>query len=131
MRRSLSRSSIQWTVLMVTELFTFGSIAENVHGFATPKMFAFCAMANSATAIAAAGSTKRRSGNDSAARSDRNSDRGAELELKAFMSMDRAVAIVGPDGKLLLPNLIFSQLFGDGELLDRINRDACANNGKT
>ena len=45
--------------------------------------------------------------------------------------MDRAVAIVGPDGKLLLPNLVFKQLFGDGELLDRINRDAGANNGKS
>jgi hypothetical protein len=53
------------------------------------------------------------------------------LVLKAFMSMDRAVAIVGPDGKLLLPNLIFDQLFGDAELLDRINRDAGANRGRS
>jgi diguanylate cyclase (GGDEF)-like protein len=74
-----------------------------------------------------AGSSKRRRGTDSAGKSDR----GAELVLKAFMSMDRAVAIVGPDGKLLLPNLLFNQLFGDGELLDRINRDALANNGKS
>jgi diguanylate cyclase (GGDEF)-like protein len=72
-------------------------------------------------------SSKRRRGNDSAGRSDR----GAELVLKAFMSMDRAVAIVGPDGKLLLPNLMFSQLFGDGEIFDRINRDARASNGKS
>ena len=84
-------------------------------------------MASSATEIAPAGSSKRRHGNDSAGKSDR----GAELALKAFMSMDRAVAIVGPDGKLLLPNLVFTQLFGDGELLDRINRDARANNGKS
>ena len=47
------------------------------------------------------------------------------------MSMNRAVAIVGPDGKLLQPNLIFEKLFGDTELLDRINRDAGANNGKS
>lgn len=32
----------------------------------------------------------------------------------------------GPDGKLLQPNLIFEKLFGDTELLDRINRDAGA-----
>jgi diguanylate cyclase (GGDEF)-like protein len=88
-------------------------------------------MASSATEIAPAGSSKRRRGNDSAAKADRRSDRGAELALKAFMSMDRAVAIVGPDGKLLLPNLVFKHLFGDGELLDRINRDARANNGKS
>jgi len=88
-------------------------------------------MAISATEIVSAGSSKRRRGSDSAAKSDRRSDRGSELALKAFMSMDRAVAIVGPDGKLLLPNLVFKQLFGDGELLDRINRDAHANNGKS
>jgi diguanylate cyclase (GGDEF)-like protein len=84
-------------------------------------------MAISATKIVPSGASKRRRSTDSVAKSDR----GAELALKAFMSMDRAVAIVGPDGKLLLPNLIFTQLFGDGELLDRINRDARANNGKT
>ena len=49
------------------------------------------------------------------------------------MSMDRAVAIVGPDGKMLQPNIVFARLFGDGdsELLDHINRDAGANGGKT
>ena len=47
------------------------------------------------------------------------------------MSMNRAVAIVGPDGKLLQPNLVFEKLFGDTEILDRINRDASANNGKS
>jgi diguanylate cyclase (GGDEF)-like protein len=62
--------------------------------------------------------------------SDGRSDRAAELAFKAFMSMNRAVAIVGPDGKLLQPNLIFEKLFDDTELLDRINRDAGANNGK-
>jgi hypothetical protein len=59
-----------------------------------------------------------------------HSDRVAELALKAFMSMNRAVAIVGPDGELLQPNLVFEKLFGDTELLDRINREAAANNGK-
>jgi diguanylate cyclase (GGDEF)-like protein len=66
-------------------------------------------------------------GDDSTSRSDRV----AELALKAFMSMDRAVAIVGSDGKLLQPNLIFEKLFGGTELLDRINRDASANSGKS
>lgn len=47
------------------------------------------------------------------------------------MSMNRAVAIVGPDGKMLQPNLAFEKLFGDNEIIDRINRDAGANNGKT
>jgi diguanylate cyclase (GGDEF)-like protein len=86
-------------------------------------------MAISATvsAIDPAESSKQRCGNDSAGRSDR----AAELALKAFMSMDRAVAIVGHDGKLLQPNLVFEKLFGDTELLDRINRDAGANNGKS
>jgi hypothetical protein len=86
-------------------------------------------MAIPATAlpIDPAGSSKRRRGNDLTDRSDR----AAKLALKAFMSMNRAVAIVGPDGKLLQPNLIFDKLFGDNEILDRINRDAYANNGKT
>jgi diguanylate cyclase (GGDEF)-like protein len=53
------------------------------------------------------------------------------LAFKAFMSMNRAVAIVGPDGKLLQPNLIFEKLFGGTEFLDRINHDAGANNGKS
>jgi diguanylate cyclase (GGDEF)-like protein len=84
-------------------------------------------MSMAARPIGPAVLSMHRRGNASAGRSDR----GAELALKAFMSMDRAVAIVGSDGKLLLPNLIFNQLFGDGELLDRINRDARANNGKS
>lgn len=46
------------------------------------------------------------------------------------MSMNRAVAIFGPDGQLLLPNLTFDKLFGGTALLDCINRDAGANNGK-
>ncbi len=74
-----------------------------------------------------AGSTEHRHGNDSAGRTDR----AAELALRAFMSMDRAVAIVGPDGKLLQPNIVFARLFGDNELIDHINRDAGAHNGKT
>jgi diguanylate cyclase (GGDEF)-like protein len=80
-----------------------------------------------ASAIVSARSPERQRGNASAARSDR----GAELALKAFMSMDRAVAIVGSDGKLLLPNLMFNELFSDGDLLDRINRDARADSGKS
>ncbi len=71
--------------------------------------------------------SKSRYGNDSAERSER----AVSLAFKAFMSMDRAVAIVGPDGKLLQPNLVFAKLFGNSELLDRINRDAGANNGKS
>ncbi len=59
------------------------------------------------------------------------SDLAAGLALNAFMSMNRAVAIFGPDGKLLLPNLVFEKLFGGSDLLDRINREASANNGKT
>jgi GGDEF domain-containing protein len=74
-----------------------------------------------------AGSSQHRRDRDSGGRSDR----AAELALKAFMSMNRAVAIVGPDGKLLQPNLVFEKLFGDTELLERINRDAGANNGKS
>jgi diguanylate cyclase (GGDEF)-like protein len=85
------------------------------------------AISPSASAIDPAGSSKHRQGSDSSSRSDR----AAELALKAFMSMDRAVAIVGPDGKLLQPNLVFAKLFGDTELLDRINREAGANNGKS
>lgn len=47
------------------------------------------------------------------------------------MSMNRAVAIIGSDGKLLLPNFVFDKTFGGTDLLDRINRDASANNGKS
>jgi hypothetical protein len=83
------------------------------------------AVSGSASAIDPAGS-KHRQGLDSGG----HSDRVAELALKAFMSMNRAVAIVGPDGKLLQPNLVFEKLFGDTELLDRVNREAGANNGK-
>ncbi len=71
--------------------------------------------------------SENRYGNGSADRSER----ATRLAFKAFMSMNRAVAIVGPDGKLLQPNLAFEKLFGDAELLDRINRDAGANNGKS
>ncbi len=77
--------------------------------------------------VGPAGASAHKLREDSAGRSDR----GAELVLKAFMSMDRAVAIVGPDGKLLVPNYIFDQTFGGTDLLDRINREASANNGKS
>jgi diguanylate cyclase (GGDEF)-like protein len=73
------------------------------------------------------GSSKKRRVADAADRSER----AASLAFKAFMSMDRAVAIVGPDGKLLQPNLAFERLFGDAEILDRINREAGVNNGKS
>ncbi len=76
--------------------------------------------------IDTAGSPKHRRVSNSAGRSDR----AAQLALSAFMSMNRAVAIMGPDGKLLMPNLVFEKLFADTELFDRINRDAGANNGK-
>lgn len=79
------------------------------------------------SSTAPAGSTGARHGNDPAGQTDR----AAELALRAFMSMDRAVAIVGPDGKLLQPNIVFARLFGDNELIDRINREAGAHNGKT
>jgi diguanylate cyclase (GGDEF)-like protein len=62
---------------------------------------------------------------------DDRSERAEKLAFKAFMSMDRAIAIVGPDGKLLQPNLAFERVFGDTDILDRINREAGANNGKT
>jgi diguanylate cyclase (GGDEF)-like protein len=91
-------------------------------GFAARIM----AISASASAIDPAGS-KHRQGPGSGS----HSDRVAELALKAFMSMNRAVAIVGPDGELLQPNLVFEKLFGDTELLDRINREAAANNGKS
>ena len=72
-------------------------------------------------------SSRHRSEQDSVARTDR----AAGLALNAFMSMNRAVAIFGPDGKLLMPNLVFDKLFGDTDMLERINREAGANNGKT
>jgi diguanylate cyclase (GGDEF)-like protein len=86
-------------------------------------------MTNSATAssIDPAKSSKHLRGKDSAAQSDR----AAKLALKAFMSMNRAVAIVAPDGTLLLPNLIFDKTFGGSDLLDLVNRDASANDGKS
>jgi GGDEF domain-containing protein len=77
--------------------------------------------------IAAVESSKHPRGSDLAGRPDR----AAELALKAFMSMNRAVAIIGSDGKLLLPNFVFDKTFGGTDLLDRINRDASANNGKS
>jgi diguanylate cyclase (GGDEF)-like protein len=84
------------------------------------------AIAATDSPIDPAGSPKHRKARNSAARSDQ----AAQLALSAFMSMNRAVAIMGPDGKLLMPNLVFEKLFADAELFDRINRDAGANNGK-
>src|SRR5580658_64742 len=83
------------------------------------------------TAISATAPAVDPSGHPRGNESGSQSGRAAELALKAFMSMNRAVAIVGPDGKLLQPNLVFEKLFGDSEIIDRINRDAGANNGKT
>jgi diguanylate cyclase (GGDEF)-like protein len=85
------------------------------------------AISTTASPIVPDESSSHRSAQDSVARSDR----AAGLALNAFMSMNRAVAIFGPDGKLLMPNLVFEKLFGDTDLLDRINRDASVNNGKT
>src|ERR1700691_6162556 len=84
------------------------------------------AISTTASPIVPDESSSHRSAQDSVARSDR----AAGLALSAFMSMNRAVAIMGPDGKLLMPNLVFEKLFADTELFDRINRDAGANNGK-
>jgi diguanylate cyclase (GGDEF)-like protein len=80
-----------------------------------------------ATAIESSAPPECRRGGESGT----SPDRAAGLALKAFMSMDRAVAIVGPDGKLLQPNFVFEKLFGDNEIIDLINRDALVNNGKT
>jgi diguanylate cyclase (GGDEF)-like protein len=72
-------------------------------------------------------SSKHRRENDSTGQFEYR----AELALKAFMSMDRAVAIVGPDGQMLLANMIFDKLFSDAELLERVNHDARASRGKS
>ncbi len=100
-----------------------------LHGIATQDVFATGTMHRSASApqISALEASNSRHGNDSAERSER----ATSLAFKAFMSMDRAVAIVGPDGKLLQPNLVFAKLFANSELLDCINRDAGANNGRS
>ena len=60
-------------------------------------MFTAAIMAISASASPGdpGGSSQHRRGADSSGRSHR----AADLALKAFMSMNRAVAIVGPDGK--------------------------------
>jgi diguanylate cyclase (GGDEF)-like protein len=79
-----------------------------------------------ASPIAAARAKPERRG-----RSAGGSDRAAALALTAFTSMSRAVAIVGPDGKLLLANWMFDKLFGCSDLLDRINLEASRNDGKT
>jgi diguanylate cyclase (GGDEF)-like protein len=118
---------------LITGLFTFGGISKHgsrmVHGFATRKLSIAWMLAISATTppIDLVGSPKDRRRNDSVA----PSHRAAELALKAFMSMNRAVAIVGPDGTLLQPNIVFERLFGGTDIIDRINRDAAANDGKT
>jgi diguanylate cyclase (GGDEF)-like protein len=76
--------------------------------------------------IAAARSKTERGGRPAG-----RSDCAAALALSAFTSMSRAVAIVGPDGKLLLPNLMFDKLFGQSDLLDLINPEASRNDGKS
>jgi diguanylate cyclase (GGDEF)-like protein len=77
--------------------------------------------------LALADPSEHRRNTDSAGRTSR----AAELALGAFMSMARAVAIVGPDGKLIMPNLAFDKLFRDSDLIDRINHDALRNDGKS
>jgi diguanylate cyclase (GGDEF)-like protein len=79
------------------------------------------------TLISATAAPKSHRGNGSIDRSDRAS----ALALSAFMSMSRAVAIMGPDGELLLANLMFDRLFGDSDLLDRITPEARRNDGKS
>jgi diguanylate cyclase (GGDEF)-like protein len=86
-------------------------------------LFAACPM----VVIPATASPKARRSTGSTGRSER----AAALALGAFMSMSRAVAIVGPGGKLLLANSMFDQTFGDSELLDRINPNASRNDGKS
>jgi diguanylate cyclase (GGDEF)-like protein len=112
---------------LANRLFTLLMPREAIHGLATQKASSALTMAVLATVsqIAAVGSSKDPRGNELAGRPDR----AAELALKAFMSMNRAVAIIGSDSTLLLPNFIFDQTFGGSDLLDRINRDASANNG--
>jgi diguanylate cyclase (GGDEF)-like protein len=81
----------------------------------------------SAVDPAGSSSSESRRSSDAVGRADR----AAALALSAFMSMSRAIAIVGPDGKLLLANRMFDRLFGDTELLDRVNPDAGRNGGKS
>jgi diguanylate cyclase (GGDEF)-like protein len=111
-------------------LFAFHrGLGSGVHGFLILKAPAMRAMGVSATppSISSIASPKHRREDDSASQLEYK----AQLALKAFMSMDRAVAIVGPDGQMLVPNLIFDKLFGDAELLDCVNRDARAGRGRS
>jgi diguanylate cyclase (GGDEF)-like protein len=100
-----------------------------VHGLAIFGVSGGCAMTilSAAPPIAPAASSETGSGDHSAERTER----AAGLVLSAFMSMSRAVAIIGSDGQLLLANVLFDQLFGDTDLLDRINPDASRNDGKS
>ena len=80
-----------------------------------------------ASAIAPAECKNDRRDKDSGGRSNQ----AASLALQAFMSMDRAVALVDPDGHMLLPNLVFDRLFSGTNVLERINRIARDNNGRS
>jgi diguanylate cyclase (GGDEF)-like protein len=82
---------------------------------------------SAASPIAPGAPSKTGYGDDAADRTKR----AAGLALSAFMSMSRAVAIIGPDGQLLLANVLFDKLFGDTDILNRINPNASRNNGKS
>jgi diguanylate cyclase (GGDEF)-like protein len=85
------------------------------------------AIVSAASPIAPAAPSETGRGDDSADRTER----AAGLALSAFMSMSRAVAIIGPDSQLLLANALFDKLFGDTDILNRVNPDASRNDGKS
>ena len=85
------------------------------------------AILSAASPIAPGAPSKTGCGDDAADRTKR----AAGLALSAFMSMSRAVAIIGPDGQLLLANVLFDKLFGDTDILNRVNPNASRNNGKS
>jgi diguanylate cyclase (GGDEF)-like protein len=112
-------------VLSATRLFLTASPGL-VYEFATLSLSAVCIMGipSAASPIGLGMPARQRSGEDTAGRA-------SELALKAFMSMSRAVAIVGPDGKLLLPNSVFAELFSGTELIDLVSPEARRNGGKS
>ncbi|WP_366558567.1 bifunctional diguanylate cyclase/phosphodiesterase [Rhodopseudomonas sp.] len=61
---------------------------------------------------------KARCRDDSVGRA--TTSRAATVAFNAFMSMSRAAAIVGSDGKLLMQNLMFDELFSNCGLIERI-----------
>jgi diguanylate cyclase (GGDEF)-like protein len=108
--------------LLIRGLLSIGSAGLGLPIGNDSDVCCFVMTLNPATA-----SPKSRGGNGSIDRSDRAS----ALAFSAFMSMSRAVAIVGHDGELLQANLMFDRLFGDSDLLDRITPEARRNDGKS